>query len=108
MSLVQLEGPRVYSCSKCRTHLAHYEDIVSKCFHGRSGRAYLVNQAVNVKLGPKEERVLLTGLHTVCDAICQNCGMVVGWKYEAANNPSQRYKVGKFIVEKAKLHQEAW
>uniref|UniRef100_A0A7S2RCE9 Protein yippee-like n=1 Tax=Mucochytrium quahogii TaxID=96639 RepID=A0A7S2RCE9_9STRA len=108
MSLVQLDGPRVYSCSKCRTHLAHYDDIMSKSFHGRNGRAYLVNHTVNVKLGPKEDRVLMTGLHTVCDVICRNCETVVGWKYEAAYNATQRYKVGKFIVEKAKLNREAW
>lgn len=37
-----------------------------------------------------------------------NCDELVGWKYEAASNPSQRYKIGKFIVERAKLQKEEW
>lgn len=64
MSLVQIQGPRVYSCSKCRTHLAMYDDIMSKSFHGRNGRAFLFHKAFNVKLGPKESRMLMTGVHS--------------------------------------------
>jgi hypothetical protein len=36
---------------------------------------------VNVRLGPKEERVLITGLHTVADIHCTCCATVLGWKY---------------------------
>ncbi len=36
---------------------------------------------VNVSLGPREERVLITGLHTVADIQCIGCGTVLGWKY---------------------------
>ncbi|KAJ6900176.1 LOW QUALITY PROTEIN: hypothetical protein NC652_026339 [Populus alba x Populus x berolinensis] len=35
-----LEG-RIYSCKHCRTHIALYDDIVSKSFHCRHGKAYL-------------------------------------------------------------------
>lgn len=34
----------------------------------------------------------------MCDVSCV-CGSVVGWKYEGAEEESQRYKVGKFILE---------
>jgi len=105
MSLVQLEG-RVLSCGNCRTHIAISDDVISKAFHGRSGRSLLVNTVVNVDLGQKESRHLMTGLHTVCNANCLNCHETLGWKYEAAQNLSQQYKVGKFIVENAKLFQE--
>lgn len=40
---------------------------------------------VNVSLGPKEERNLLTGLHTVADIFCTNCNSVLGWKYVSSN-----------------------
>lgn len=40
---------------------------------GRGGRAYLFNTAVNVYTGALEKRVLITGLHTVCDIFCVNC-----------------------------------
>lgn len=34
---------------------------------------------VNVSLGPREERVLITGLHEVADIHCTGCGTVLGW-----------------------------
>lgn len=58
---------------------------------------------VNVTLGPQEDRVLITGLHTVCDIKCACCGSTLGWKYEVAFEESQKYKEGKFIIEKAKV-----
>ncbi|KAG2482661.1 hypothetical protein HYH03_018433 [Edaphochlamys debaryana] len=101
-----LSGPRVYSCANCRTHACDHEEILSKAFQGRHGRAYLVNSAINVNLGPKEERILITGLHTVADIYCATCSSVLGWKYEHAFEDSQKYKEGKFIIEKAKVMKE--
>ncbi|GLI68237.1 hypothetical protein VaNZ11_012587, partial [Volvox africanus] len=101
-----LSGPRIYSCATCRAHAADHDDIISKAFQGRHGRAYLINNAVNVTLGPKEERVLITGLHTVADIYCTSCNTVLGWKYEHAFEESQKYKEGKYIIEKAKVLKE--
>lgn len=61
---------------------------------------------MNCTLGPKEERLLITGLHTVADIECAACGSVLGWKYETAFEESQKYKEGKFIVEKARVIQD--
>lgn len=36
---------------------------------------------VNVTLGDKEERIMMTGSHTVADIFCVRCGSIVGWKY---------------------------
>ena len=80
--------------------------IVSKAFQGRHGRAYLFNNVVNVTLGPKEDRLLITGLHTVADIYCSCCQQVLGWKYEQAFEESQKYKEGKYIIEKAKMVKE--
>lgn len=44
-------------------------------------------------------RQLVTGAHTVSDISCAQCGSVLGWKYVAAEEEAQRYKVGKFILE---------
>lgn len=33
------------------------------------------------------------------DISCRNCGSVLGWKYVDAAEDSQKYKVGKFILE---------
>lgn len=48
-------------------------------------------------------RQLVTGAHTVSDISCAQCGSVLGWKYVAAEDEGQRYKVGKFILETRKV-----
>ncbi|CAL5427219.1 unnamed protein product [Camellia sinensis] len=40
--VVELEG-RTYRCKFCKTHLALADDLVSKAFHCRRGKAYLFN-----------------------------------------------------------------
>lgn len=105
-SMVYLDGPQVYTCAQCRTHLTSHDDIISKSFHGRHGRAYLFDQCVNVTIGPSEERRLITGLHTVCDICCKRCKTLVGWTYLKAYETSQKYKEGKYIIEKINLHLE--
>lgn len=37
--------------------------------------------SVNVTVGDKEERMMITGMHTVNDIFCIGCGSIVGWKY---------------------------
>eukprot|EP00262_Sarcandra_glabra_P007074 TRINITY_DN1963_c0_g2_i1.p1 TRINITY_DN1963_c0_g2~~TRINITY_DN1963_c0_g2_i1.p1 ORF type:complete len:129 (+),score=19.94 TRINITY_DN1963_c0_g2_i1:79-465(+) len=102
LHLTHLDG-RNYSCKHCRTHLALYDNIVSRSFHCRHGKAYLFSKVVNVSVGPKEDRMMITGMHTVSDIFCVNCGSIVGWKYEAAYEKSQKYKEGKFILERFKV-----
>ncbi|XP_055808466.1 protein yippee-like At4g27745 [Solanum dulcamara] len=101
-----LVGPRIYSCCKCRNHIAVHDDIVSKNFQARTGRAYLFTHAMNVVLGLKEDRQLMTGLHVVADVKCSDCGEVLGWKYERAYDESQKYKEGKFVFENFKIVKE--
>ncbi|KAF1356481.1 yippee zinc-binding/DNA-binding /Mis18, centromere assembly-domain-containing protein [Delphinella strobiligena] len=105
-------------CARCLADLAHSNQIISKGFTGRHGRAYLV--APPSSLSPlahtttRNDRLpnlpntythkpvarnLVTGTHTVSDISCSQCGSVLGWKYVAAEEESQRYKVGKFILE---------
>ncbi|XP_041027651.1 protein yippee-like isoform X1 [Juglans microcarpa x Juglans regia] len=100
--VITLEGS-FYSCKYCKTHLALSKNTVSKTFHCRHGKAYLFDKVVNVTVGEKEERLMITGLHTVVDIFCVGCGSLVGWKYEAAHEESQKYKEGKFILERFKV-----
>ena len=71
-----------------------------------TGRAYLFDNCVNVSIGPPEDRQLITGLHSVCDIFCKRCNTMVGWTYAKAYEHSQKYKEGKFIIEKINLHLE--
>jgi hypothetical protein len=126
--VIDLEG-LVYSCKYCQTHFAVTNDIISKSFHCKHGRAYLFDNVVNVTVGEKEHRVMITGWHTVADIFCVSCGSLVGWKYvqdsklihckqlslwwfdanslflpqEIAYDKSQKYKEGKFILERFKV-----
>ncbi|KAI8928484.1 hypothetical protein BC831DRAFT_397405 [Entophlyctis helioformis] len=50
----------------------------------------------NTVLGTQEDRMMITGLHTVADLHCSGCQAIIGWKYA-------KYKVGTFIIEKAKM-----
>ncbi|XP_075100754.1 immune-associated nucleotide-binding protein 9-like [Nicotiana tabacum] len=83
---------RSYSCCKC-----------SKMFQASSGKAFLFSLVKNIVLGTKEDRHLITGLHTVADIHCEKCNEVLGWKYERAFEPVQKYKEGKFVLERSKI-----
>lgn len=80
------------------------------CFsaQGRNGRAFLFSHVMNIRVGTKEDRHLTTGLHTVADIFCSDCHELLGWKYERAYEPTQKYKEGKFILEKSKIVKENW
>eukprot|EP00798_Chlamydomonas_sp_ICE-L_P027652 gene27651-7290_t len=91
----------VYRCACCHAHLGITDELVSRQFHSKSGKAYLFSRAANVYTGEKEERMMTTGLHVVVDLFCIGCSNPVGWKYEKAYETSQKYKEGKFILERA-------
>ena len=112
-------------CGGCATDVAFTSQIVSKGFTGRHGRAFLVAppslrptpscpasavndnitpgsteaDLVNTRVGRPENRQLVTGMHVVADIWCVVCGAKLGWKYVDAREPTQKYKVGKFILE---------
>ncbi|PWN32747.1 yippee-like protein, partial [Meira miltonrushii] len=94
-----------YLCASCGTTLALQDELISKAFSGRDGKAYLFFSILNIRSGQKEDRQLLTGLHTVADLSCATCQRSVGWSYLRAFEASQRYKEGKFILERASLHK---
>ncbi|RKP27427.1 Yippee/Mis18 [Syncephalis pseudoplumigaleata] len=98
-----LNGDHIYGCSQCATHLAPKDGIMSTAFQGQNGRAYLFRAVVNIIEGPAQERPMTTGKHVVCDIECMECHQVVGWRYIKAYEESQRYKEGRFILEKKLL-----
>lgn len=71
--LENLDSEEVYTCKKCKVHLVDQKQLVSKNFHGKTGRAFLFNQAVNVDYGPPKDKIMMTGLHTVKSLICKQC-----------------------------------
>ncbi|KAL1682791.1 hypothetical protein EV122DRAFT_287049 [Schizophyllum commune] len=118
-SALVYEGKPVYSCSNCSavivSLLAPFFQRADawlnprdapKTFSGREGRGFLAHSATNVRLGQKEDRPLMTGVHTVADITCLGCGDRLGWYYHKAADPSQKYKEGKYVLEKEKLVKE--
>ncbi|KAJ6879634.1 protein yippee-like [Populus alba x Populus x berolinensis] len=101
-------GSRLYCCFKCRNLVSCHDDIVSKTFRANNGRAILFSHAMNITLGPKEDRRLITGLHTIADVYCSDCGELLGWKYWKAYEESQKYKEGKIVLENFKIVKENW
>ncbi|KAF3550047.1 hypothetical protein DY000_02003939 [Brassica cretica] len=100
--LVELEG-KSYCCRHCKTDIALCDDVVSKSFQSRRGKAYLFSKVANVYAGKKEDRMMMTGMHTVVDIYCVKCGSYVGWRYEFAFEKSQKYKEGKSVLERYKV-----
>ncbi|KAG5969704.1 hypothetical protein E4U58_001136 [Claviceps cyperi] len=106
-------APDTLRCRSCSTDLAFTVQIISKSFTGRYGHAYLVvpgpaqssaaedeqPSLLNIRIGCSEDRQLVTGWHTVADIFCATCACNLGWKYVDAQEPSQTYKVGKYILE---------
>ncbi|CDJ64102.1 yippee-like protein, putative [Eimeria necatrix] len=97
---------KVYICRQCHSHLAARSQLASRQFRGRTGPAWLFNRASNVSEGQCEDRVMTTGKHTIVDIYCNDCGTNVGWRYRFAVQDSQKYKEGKYILEKALLLAE--
>ncbi|CED83528.1 Predicted Yippee-type zinc-binding protein [Phaffia rhodozyma] len=80
----------VYVCVNCSTKLVLTDELVSRSFSGREGPAFLVASAINITLADPEDRTLQTGRHTVRDISCKTCGTVVGWRYDRAEDASQK------------------
>ncbi|KAL0581906.1 hypothetical protein V5O48_000136 [Marasmius crinis-equi] len=50
-----------------------------------------------------------TGVHTVADVFCLGCNERLGWYYHRASEYSQKYKEGKYLLEREKLYKDnAW
>ncbi|XP_047318122.1 protein yippee-like At5g53940 [Impatiens glandulifera] len=100
--IIEIEG-RSYRCKCCTIPLALAHDIISRNFSCSRGKAYLFNTAVNVTVGAQEERMMISGLHTVSDIFCCNCGQILGWKYVIAHDKLQKYKEGKIVLERGRV-----
>ncbi|KAJ1667547.1 hypothetical protein IW140_002127 [Coemansia sp. RSA 1813] len=98
-----IEAPSIYACIACKAHIARRDDVISRTFQGRLGRAYLTESVVNEKLGKPEDRLLMTGMHTVCNLQCRSCSALIGWKYIRAHDKSQQYKEGRYVLEQSRI-----
>ncbi|KAK4514108.1 Lanosterol synthase (Oxidosqualene--lanosterol cyclase) [Mucor velutinosus] len=103
----QQQTTALYLCSSCHSELFDQKDIISRAFQGRHGQAFLIHQVINISIGDQEERMLMTGLHTVADISCSVCCGTIGWVYIKSPEMNQKYKENKFIIEKLRVIKEA-
>lgn len=72
---------------------------------GRHGRAYLLShlETPRITIAKPTPRPLVTGMHTVADISCSICATILGWKYITADEEDQKYKIGKYILERERV-----
>lgn len=99
-------GHPFYSCRNCLNPLAFQDDLLSRSYKARTGDAYMFSYAMNVVLGTREEKSLLSGMYTIASIYCSKCGEELGWHYLRAHDLKNKYKEGNFIIEKLKILKE--
>uniref|UniRef100_A0A7C8ZNM9 Protein yippee-like n=1 Tax=Opuntia streptacantha TaxID=393608 RepID=A0A7C8ZNM9_OPUST len=104
--VVELDG-KAYRCRCCDSPLALADDVLSRSFNCRKGRAYLFENVVNVSVGPEEDRLMMSGMHTVADIFCCSCGQLLGWKYMVARDKNQKFKEGKVVLERWRITEDS-
>ncbi|KAL2932250.1 hypothetical protein RDABS01_037660 [Bienertia sinuspersici] len=83
-----VNAPKIYKCKCCKVDFASVDDVLSKNFVARSGKAYLFTRVVNIFQGPTEKRLMNSG-----------------WHDEKAQDEYQKYKEGKYILEMRKVEE---
>ena len=66
----------------------------------------LIYHSVNVELHKSEQKMLLSGLHTISNITCKGCHTPLGWVYLKASDPAQRYKEGMSCLRINVYHVE--
>ena len=70
--LAALAKPSSQITCRCEKMMADYIALVNySC----------VLHRYNVRIGPARNRFLMTGIHSIADVLCSQCGFVLGWKY---------------------------
>lgn len=103
-----LDGKNVYVCKECRVHFSSKSQVISKNFTGKYGKSFLVHKMINIIEGPNEEKMLTTGVHLIRDIFCKSCNASVGWTYIRAYELTERYKEGKYIMERNQTEKLDW
>eukprot|EP01113_Clastostelium_recurvatum_P002776 TRINITY_DN1117_c0_g1_i3.p2 TRINITY_DN1117_c0_g1~~TRINITY_DN1117_c0_g1_i3.p2 ORF type:complete len:111 (-),score=23.28 TRINITY_DN1117_c0_g1_i3:156-488(-) len=102
-----MSGSKVFVCASCGTHLTSGDHLVSKAFQAHHGKAYLFDYVVNTTVSEPENRMFNSGEYTVRDLHCMVCAQVIGWRYDASMQEDQKFKEGKFIIEKELMTKAA-
>ncbi|KAL3846125.1 hypothetical protein ACJIZ3_003528 [Penstemon smallii] len=103
--MVEITGTPVYSCRKCMNPIALRVDLISKNYLAKSGQVYMFAHAMNIEIGPKVDKQLMTSYFSIAEIFCGKCGEEMGWTYVRAYD-AKKYKERNYILEKAKFLKE--
>ena len=91
----------IYRCASCYSDICHSSLIISKDFWGNKGEAYFVKSVLNIKEDDHEvQKNMRTGRYGIKSIMCIQCDCCIGWKYVSSAEPTERYKVNKYVIEK--------
>ncbi|GAA5878377.1 hypothetical protein JCM1840_001397 [Sporobolomyces johnsonii] len=96
----------VFRCLSCSLELGLLDELVSRSFQGSSGPAYLLRSVLNADVGQQAAKQLISGRHIIAPLTCNGCSTELGWKYFVSPDSSQKYKEGKYILEKSKIYKD--
>ncbi|KAG7837367.1 hypothetical protein KL941_000551 [Ogataea angusta] len=97
---------RILRCRQCHNHICLSSLIISDNFNGSLGPAYFVSKVLNVKLAKAREfKRMKTGRYEVKVIDCKQCDCSIGWKYLYSEEDKEKYKEGRFVVERALLEE---
>lgn len=79
-AMVYLDGPQVYTCGNCRTHLTSHDDIISKSFHGRHGEYCASRGVFSSFFGSESFAWVRSGLTLFCrvKSLDDGCAFCMG------------------------------
>ena len=97
-------GP-CYYCRNCKSCILPKTDVESDQYQGGLGPAFLARNLVNCRIHENHpySTQFTTGLYVVCDVQCTACNVGLGKKYIQSQDASNRFKVGKFLIEQTLL-----
>jgi hypothetical protein len=97
-------GGKKYVCKCCLSDVALEKSTIWEGYMGSELPALLFSSTVNTHrdVKPRKEE-LSTGLYTLVDVFCRDCGVELGWEYIEASNQAQKYKEKTFLLQKEML-----
>ena len=57
-------------------------------------------------MGKEKTQEMITGVHKIRSVSCKKCKTTIGWTYVFAYEESEKYKEGKFIIERAHISKK--
>ncbi|VEU23887.1 DEKNAAC105076 [Brettanomyces naardenensis] len=96
----------ILRCKRCHNHICLNKLVISTNFYGNYGPALFVSKVLNVKLSDnRDSKKMRTGKYEVRGIYCRQCNVNLGWKYLYSEEDGEKYKEGKYVVEKTLLEE---